>query len=313
LDRAAGSEATVLLLGESGTGKTRLARQIHERSCRTGRPFLDLNCAGLGASLLESELFGYEKGAFTGANARKQGLLELAAGGTVLLDEIGELDLAVQAKLLKVLESRKFRRLGGGAELSVDVRFIGATNRNLRKAISEGRFREDLYYRLNVIEIPVPALRERTNELPELAARLLTELSEKEGRRPPRLTPDAERRLMRHSWPGNIRELRNVLERALLGAGATISGQELRDAMPAVPDPSPAPDRASDGLGSLAEREREHLIRVLADTGFNVRRSAKILGIARSTLYERLRKHELDLNELRRTARQRVRARPDSR
>ena len=292
--RASASDATVLLLGESGTGKTRLARAIHEASGRAGRPFLDLNCAGLGATLLESELFGHERGAFTGAHQRKRGLLELATGGTILLDEIGELDPIVQAKLLKVLETRAFRRVGGETELKVDVRFIAATNRDLRAEVRARRFREDLFYRLNVLEIRLPPLRERRSEIPALASGLLAAMSE----RPTVLTDEARRVLSGHPWPGNIRELRNVLERAVLSTSdGIVDVDALDDLLPA--------DRPQLPGALLSELTRQRVVEVLDLTGGNVRRAAVELGIARSTLYEWIRRDGLDTSQWRKQGGQR--------
>jgi transcriptional regulator with AAA-type ATPase domain len=296
LQRAAESESTVLLLGESGSGKTRLAHQLHKRSSRADRPFLDLNCAGLSPALLESELFGHERGAFTGAVQRKPGLLELAAGGTVFLDEIGELDPIVQAKLLKVLETRTFRRVGGQAELHADVRFIAATNRDLRTEVRAGRFREDLFYRLNVVEVRVPPLRERPAELLAIADEMLATLSKRE-QRAVTLSSDGRDALLAYAWPGNIRELANVLERAALEGEDSITAALLRSLFPAAFGRS-ASDAAPLG-GSLDQHKREYILKVLAECDFNVRKACARMGVARSTIYEWMRREGVDLRSLR--------------
>ncbi len=292
---AAACDATTLILGESGCGKTYLARKIHEASARARGPFLELNCAGLAPSLLESELFGHERGAFTGAAARKRGLLEEAAGGTVLLDEIGELDPMVQAKLLTVLETRRFRRVGGTQEIAVDVRLLAATNRDLWQQVRAGRFREDLYFRIHVLEVRLPPLRERPWEIVPRARELLEALAAR-GRVATRLLPDAEAALLGHGWPGNVRELRNVLERASLAARGDIGRDDIARALPVTRG------EAQPASTSLSSREREHIGRVLTDAGYNVRKTALALGISRSTLYEKIRRLGLTLPPERRQA-----------
>ncbi len=298
-------DTTVLLLGESGVGKTHLARDIHAASARARGPLLDINCAGLSATLLESELFGYERGAFTGAAGRKRGLLEAAEGGTVFLDEIGELDPIVQAKLLKVLETRRFRRLGGQGEIAFDARIIVATHRDLLAEVAAGRFREDLYYRIRVLEIAIPPLRDRTAEIGELAQRLLLEIARVTHRRPPRLAPESIELLEAHTWPGNLRELRNVLERAALGCSEEIPAERLASALPTAVVARPH-------RSSLASLEQGHIERTLAETGFNLRRAAQVLGISRSTLYERLHRYGIDLASLRRDTAARTRRHPET-
>ena len=290
---AAGSSSPVLLLGESGVGKTHLARQIHDASNRRDGVFLDLNCAGLPPTLVESELFGYERGAFTGAIGRKRGLLEEATGGTVLLDEVGELDPLVQSKLLKVLETRKFRRLGGTAEISVDVRFITATNRDLKVEYAAGRFRLDLYYRISVIELSLAPLRARLVELPELARRLLSQIGQRSDRAL-KLSADAAALLGQYRWPGNIREMQNVLERAALGVDEWITAEHVHAALPVeLASAAPPPRR------NLADFERSHIEKTLLSTGFNVRRAAQLLGISRTTLYQRMRRYGIDVADSR--------------
>jgi len=298
---ASDTDAPVLVLGESGVGKTRLAKVIHQRSQRREGPFLDLNCAGLSPQLLESELFGHERGAFTGAHARKMGLLEKAEGGTVLLDEVGELDLTVQAKLLKVIESRAFRRVGGEAEIRVDVRFIAATHRDLWVRVREGAFREDLLYRLNVVQIAVPPLRDSPWRVPALARELLVELGRREGRQLS-LTPEAELLLMQQPWRGNIRELANVLARSALGATKSIDERRIRFALGATQDQRKSVPTTGTSL-RLDDAERDVVMKALAETGYNIKRAAKRLGIARSTLYDKISRYEIDLDQARRAAR----------
>jgi len=294
---ASETDAPVLLLGESGVGKTRLAREIHRRSRRADAPFLDLNCAGLSPELLESELFGHERGAFTGAHARKLGLLEKAHGGTVLLDEVGELDLTVQAKLLKVIESRTFRRVGGQQETAVDVRFVSATHRDLWARVHQGAFREDLLYRLNVVQIVVPSLRETPWRIPTLAATILRDVGARDGRQLS-LTPAAELLLMQQRWRGNIRELANVLARASLGARSSVDERRVRFAI----GDEPASSR-TDAAGSLADSERAAIESALEATGFTIKRAAEMLGIARSTLYDKIGRYDIDVEAGRRRQR----------
>ncbi len=289
LQKVARTAATVLLLGESGTGKEVAARAIHARSPRRDRPFLAVNCAALTETLLESELFGHEKGAFTGATERRRGRLELADGGTFFLDEVGELKPELQAKLLRVLQERRFERVGGTQTLEVDIRWIAATNRDLAAMRDEGRFREDLYHRLSVFPIRLPPLRERRADILPLARALLARACAELKRAPLRLTPDAEQRLTASTWPGNIRELANALERAaILADGAVVTPDHLALEAPRA--------RASDEGegGSLAQIERAAITRALAAVGGNRRRAAEALGIGERTLYEKLKKYGVD-------------------
>lgn len=292
---ASGSDVPVLLLGESGVGKTRLARLIHDHGHRRDRPFLDLNCAGLLPALLESELFGHERGAFTGAGSRKLGLLEAVKGGTVLLDEVGELDIGVQAKLLKVLETQRFRRVGGSVELSTDVRFIAATHRDLWARVKSGEFRQDLLYRLNVVQISVPALRDNPWKVWELAEEMLDDIGARTNKAY-ELEESGALALLEHGWPGNIRELRNVLERVALFSSGRIRAEHVQAALGKAPRAA-RPKSAS----SLASREQAHIEQVLKSVGFNVRRAASVLGISRSTLYQKIRRFGIDLDEGRRS------------
>jgi PAS domain S-box-containing protein len=279
---AADGGATVLLLGETGVGKSWLARRIHQRSPREGKPFFEINCAGLATQLLESELFGHERGAFTGAVALKHGLVETAEGGTLFLDEVGELSLAVQGQLLAFLDTRSFRRVGGTRALTADVRLIAATNVDLKAACENGRFRRDLYYRLSVVPITVPPLRERRDEIPSLAETILADLARRTGRASASLSRGVAAALQRYAWPGNIRELRNALERALiLSRGEPID----LDHLPVDIREARAPDLADRSLEAL---EREQIAEALRDTGGNRTRAAEMLGISRSTLKRRL-------------------------
>ncbi|AGC45008.1 sigma-54 dependent DNA-binding response regulator [Myxococcus stipitatus DSM 14675] len=283
-ERMQHSDSPVLVTGETGSGKSVLARWLHEGGPRADAPFVDLNCAALSRDLLDSELFGHEKGAFTGAVAAKQGLLEVADRGTLFLDEIGDMDLTVQPKLLKVLEEKRFRRLGDVRDRRVDVRLIAATHQDLNAAAREKRFRGDLYFRVSTLILHVPALRERPEDIPELARHFLAEMGGARGRAGVGLQADAESALMRYPWPGNIRELRNVLERAvLLSGGGPLSRGDLRFES-ATDEPS-----GDDNL-TLEELERRHIERVLRRENGHVERAALRLGIPRSSLYERLKR-----------------------
>ncbi len=287
-DRAAGSGINVLVLGETGVGKEVLARRIHDRSARAGRPFVALHGAALSEALLESELFGHEKGAFTGAAQAKPGLLETAPGGTVFLDELGELPPSLQAKLLRVVERREVIRVGGLAPRPIDVRFVAATNRHLEAEVARGAFRQDLYFRLNGITLVVPPLRERRGEIAGLAARLLGELARAERRPPPRLGAAARAALEAYAFPGNVRELRNVLERALL----LCDGPELAPAHLGL-GPGPAPDEVPALAAGAANRgadgdDRGTILEALAACAGNQSRAAKRLGISRKALIARL-------------------------
>ncbi|HJV38506.1 MAG TPA: sigma-54 dependent transcriptional regulator [Geothrix sp.] len=282
---AAATESPILILGETGTGKSELARWIHRNSSRASEPMLELNCGGLSKDFLESELFGHEKGAFTGAVGVKVGLLEAAHRGTVFLDEIGDMDLQIQPKVLKALEEKRFRRLGGLQDRKVDFRLIAATHQPLDRLVQEQLFRSDLFYRISAIQIHVPPLRERAEDIPAFGQILLNRLTHDCGREQMRLSQGALMKLKHHSWPGNIRELRNVLERALMGAkSSTIEAQDL--------DFASSPD----GKGSvgptnltLKELEQHYIIQVLNEEGGHVDRAAKRLNIPRSTLYQKLK------------------------
>jgi DNA-binding NtrC family response regulator len=285
---AARSNSTILILGESGTGKELLARAMHAESPRSGAPFVAVSCAALTETLLESELFGHEKGAFTGAAARRKGKFEMAQGGTLFLDEIGDITQKLQLDLLRVLEDRKFFRVGGNESVSVDVRIIAATNRDLHKAVADGSFREDLFYRLNVIPVNLPPLRERLADLPLLVDHFLEQLGAEMNRRVDEVSSEAMAALMAHAWPGNVRELRNVLERAVVVAtGRVIEASDLGLRKPA--------DQGfeSPGMASLDDVEKHHIGKVLAESGGNISHAARILGIDRATLYNKMKKYQL--------------------
>ena len=285
IDRVSRTNATVLILGESGVGKEVVARTIHSRSLRADRLFTVIDCAAIPPGLLESELFGHERGSFTSASTKQIGKLESADGGTVFMDEVAELPLEVQAKLLRVLQTREFTRVGGTAVIGIDVRFIAATNRRLEVMVHEGSFRRDLFYRLNVVSMMVPPLRERLGDIPLLAQRIIAACSQREGIPPRGLSEDAKARLLAHTWPGNVRELENVLERALIvSEGVTITAADLALSTAA---------RTSEGtpaLKSLREMERAHIHDVLAATGGNMSEAARILGLHRDTLYRKVRR-----------------------
>jgi DNA-binding NtrC family response regulator len=281
----------VLIEGESGTGKGVMARLIHNRSPRTRAPFVDLNCAGLSKELLESELFGHERGAFTNAMNTKPGLFEIAGDGTLFLDEMGEMELTVQARLLKALEEKRFRRVGGLRDLRADFRLVAATNRDLQAEVAAGRFRNDLYYRLNVVRLRMPPLRERPEDLPVLAQELLRPLAKELGRPMPRVSAVAMKKLTSYGWPGNIRELRNVLERAML----TLRGPEIRSEDLILDVAAPVPTSA--GLLPTGEWDIRPLDEVISRyvaaavevAGGNVRKAARQLKISPSTLYARMK------------------------
>jgi len=287
---AARSNSTILVLGESGSGKEVLARTIHAESTRAEGPFVAVSCAALTESLLESELFGHEKGAFTGAVSRRKGKFEAAHGGTLFLDEVGDITAKLQLDLLRVLEERKIQRVGGNEPIDVDVRVIAATNRDLKKAVADGSFREDLFYRLNVIPVTLPPLRERKEDIPILVDHFLDRL-EAELKRRVQVSPEAMAALLAHDWPGNVRELRNVLERgAVVAQGDVIKSADLGLA------PAPAKAASANPPGeppTLEDVERRHISEVLAHTAGNVSQAARLLGIDRVTLYNKIKKFGL--------------------
>ncbi|MCM2254106.1 MAG: sigma-54 dependent transcriptional regulator [Vicinamibacteria bacterium] len=287
------SHRPVLILGETGSGKGVLARWLHARGPRADEAFVDLNCAGLTGELLDSELFGHEQGAFTGAQRAKQGLLEVAHRGTAFLDEIGDMPTAIQPRLLKVLEDGRFRRVGDVRDRSVDVRLIAATHQDLRRLCADGRFREDLYFRISTLQLRIPPLRERPEDIPALAQRLLVDYAHELGRPLPELSAAGLRALQRHVWPGNVRELRNVLEAAALRQrGGAIEPAHLRlDEAASAPAAALAP--ADGPLPTLAAVERAHIERVLAAVGGRVTVAAEVLDVSTSALYEKLKRLEI--------------------
>ncbi len=289
-DRVAMGDINVLLLGETGVGKEVLSSRLHAASARAQKPFVRLNCAAMPEALLESELFGHERGAFTGAVSAKPGLLHVAHGGTVLLDEVGDMPRAVQAKLLRVIDERCVLPIGGTTPRSIDVRFLSATNTNLNADVAAGRFRQDLYYRLAAVTLRVPPLRERLDELPELASLFASKAAERGERSPPKITEPALDRLLAHSWPGNIRELKNVIERAeLLRACDSIDAEDL--AFELTP-PAEAAGGAAPNSGVLRQQlsdiERERIKDALASCAGNQSAAARLLGMPRATLVKRL-------------------------
>jgi DNA-binding NtrC family response regulator len=295
IQQVAPSSAAVLITGESGTGKELAARAIHVLSPRRAGPFVAINCAAMPDTLMESELFGHEKGAFTGAVERRAGCFELAQKGTVLLDEIGDMPVATQAKLLRVLEDGRVRRLGGKSEIQLDVRVIAATNAPLDTALKDGKFREDLYYRLNVFPIPLPPLRDRQEDLAVLAAALLEQLNKKHGVKATDISPAVLERFQAHSWPGNVRELRNVLERAVIVAGE--GSIELSHLPPGFGGTAPPRPTGADGdlripVGYTIEQAERALIEMtLEHTRNNKTRAAEILGISQKTLFNKLKEY----------------------
>jgi len=289
------SEAsTVLLEGESGTGKDLVARTIHTESTRANQPFVEVNCAALPETLIESELLGHERGAFTDAKARKAGLIEIANRGTLYLDEIGDMIPPLQAKLLSVIENKRFRRLGGVKDVSVDVRFIAATNRDLNASVARGEFRQDLYYRLKVFSITLPPLRDRISDLPQLIDFILAELRKEFKKRIQNLSPDVHRILTGYPWPGNVRELRNILERAfILCEGEAIEPEHLPPELipsPSSPKPAASPFKLPPQGISLEAVERDFIHQALEMSGGNQIRGAKLLGISRDVLRYRMKK-----------------------
>jgi DNA-binding NtrC family response regulator len=299
VDMAASTPAPVLIFGETGTGKELVARTIHDLSPRAKHPFVPLNCSAVPDTLLESELFGHERGAFTGALERRPGYFELANGGTIFLDEIAEMSHAVQAKYLRTLQDGIVRRLGGSDQFRVDVRVIAATNQNVAKAMRDGTFREDLYYRINVLDIALPPLRSRVEDIPLLVQAFVAEANDKYARQVTTVEDSAMKRLCEHSWPGNVRELRNVVERAVIASG----GHAINARALAL---GPAPDSRRDAregvllpVGtSLEESERELIERTLASVNDNKTRAAHILGVSVKTLHNKLRRWRIAPSEV---------------
>ncbi len=288
------SESPILILGETGTGKGVLARWMHENGPRADEAFVDLNCAGLTRELLETELFGHEKGAFTSATASKQGLFEVAHRGTIFLDEVGDVDLQIQPKLLKVLEEKRFRRVGDVRDRQVDVRLIAATHQDLGQFVREKKFRDDLYFRISTIPLAFPALRERVEDIPVVAQYLLDKVSADLSRGGIAIDDDCVKALQAYSWPGNVRELRNVIERAvLLSEQKTIGLHDLHfDGHTSVGAPF------LDSRLTLVELEKQHIERVLQEELGRVEKAAKRLGIPRSSLYQKIKKHQIQMSKV---------------
>ncbi len=305
-ERVAPSRSTVLLLGETGVGKEVFARAIHWASPMADGPFVDVNCASIPNELLESELFGHEKGSFTSADRQKKGLFEMANGGTLFLDEIGEMSMGLQSKLLRVLEQKRFRRVGGTQDIRTEVRVIAATNRDLRQRIAESRFRDDLYYRLAVVSIPIPPLRERPEDLDPLTETLAAGVARELGRDAPAIAPAARALMAAYAWPGNVRELRNVLERAIILGGTPVLGPEhlpaeIRSGASAGGGSGggggAAAARRGGAIPTLDDAEHEAIERALLHTRGNKTLAAKLLGISRQTLRAKARKYGIEEEE----------------
>ena len=287
------SNATVLITGESGTGKELVARAIHTQSYRRDKPFIAVSCAALPESLLESELFGHEKGAFTGAYAQRKGKFEIADKGTLFLDEIGEMSSNIQVHLLRVLEEKEFTRVGGNEPIRVDVRLITATNKDMKKAIAAGQFREDLYYRLNVVSIELPPLRERGEDVPLLAEYFLRKFARENQKKTAGFSPEANSFLLKYDWPGNVRELENAIERAvILTKNSYVEVEDL-----AQENLLTARRQVTSGK-KLSELEKNHIVQVLIETGGNCSEAARILGISRMTLYNKIKAYGLNVNKV---------------
>ncbi len=288
------TNASVLIVGENGSGKEIVAREIHRHSRRASRPFVAVNCAAIPDELIESELFGHEKGAFTGATGRRRGRFELADGGTLFLDEVGDMSPRTQAKILRVLEEKQFERIGGGEKIRADVRIIAATNRNLPKEVEGGRFRDDLYFRLNVFPIPIPPLRERKGDISSIAEHFVGEICTEHGKEKKGFSPGAMERLLAHAWPGNVRELRNVVERlVILTMGPSIPEETVRRVLAAEParEETPAAQayEQEDFREAVLAFEKDFLTRKLKEHDFNVSRTAEKLGLDRTSIHRKMK------------------------
>jgi transcriptional regulator with PAS, ATPase and Fis domain len=284
------ANATILIIGKTGTGKEVIARAIHHQSPRRNRPFIATSCAALPESLLESELFGHEKGSFTGAVERKKGKFEAGDKGTLFLDEIGEINANTQIHLLRALEEKKITRVGGNEEINVDVRIIAATNRNLKASIKQGKFREDLYYRLNIVTIDLPPLKDRMEDILPLAEHFLKKYAEENNKRIKSFSDDVVKFMLNYSWPGNVRELENMIERGvILTKNTAITLDELPQD---IIHPTPVEGKTVEAV------TRNHIINVLEETKGNISKAANILGIRRMTLYNKLKKYNYTVNKL---------------
>jgi two-component system response regulator AtoC len=301
IDKIAGADVTVLITGESGTGKEVAAREIHARSAHQNDPFIAVNIGGIHEGLMESELFGHEKGSFTGAGSRKQGLFELAGQGSIFLDEIGEMPMTLQVKLLRVLQEKKVRRLGGTNDIPINARIISATNRNIEDIVKEGRFREDLYYRLNVFRLNLPPLRERKDDIPLLAGNLLKKLCARMGRPVPQFSDGVTEKLASYSFPGNVRELENILERSLIYCSGQIITENDIDlhkqentGIETAVIKSPAPEAAEFGeADSMEDIKKQAIMNALEKCGGNRTKTAKMLGLSRKTILNKLKAWKL--------------------
>ena len=302
IERVAASEARICIYGETGTGKELVARTLHEKSNRATGPFVTLNCAAVPAELIESELFGHEKGSFTGAAQRHTGKFEQAHRGTLFLDEIGDMPLAMQAKLLRVLEEGEVERIGSGKPTTVDVRVVVATHRNLEQLVEQGGFRRDLYHRVVVFPVTLPPLRQRAEDLPALVEHFARQVSAQNGWKPVPFTEEAIEALKQYAWPGNIRELRNVVERLLLLAGGEVDAEAVQLALPATHSTHKTAAGASDAAGPLAERvsafERAEVLKELEQHNRHITQTAKALGLERSHLYKKCQQLGIDLKNL---------------
>jgi two-component system response regulator AtoC len=296
IDKIAGADVTVLITGESGTGKEVAAREIHARGAHPNDPFVAVNIGGIHEGLMESELFGHEKGSFTGAGSRKQGLFELAGQGSIFLDEIGEMPMTLQVKLLRVLQEKKVRRLGGTSDIPINARIISATNRNIEDIVKEGRFREDLYYRLNVFRLHLPLLKERTDDIPLLAGNLLKKLCARMGRPVPHFADGVMEKLVSYSFPGNVRELENILERSLIYcSGHVITENDIdlhKQETPSIKSPAPQTAKPEEAA-SMEDIEKQAIMNTLEKCGGNRTKAAKMLGLSRKTILNKLKSWKL--------------------
>jgi len=290
--KVAPTKSRVLITGESGSGKELVARALHQMSSRADQTFVKVNCAAIPGELIESELFGYEKGAFTGAHGRKAGQFELADGGTLFLDEIGDMSLSAQAKVLRVLQSGELTRVGGQRSMTVDVRVLAATNRDLERAVAEGTFREDLFFRLNVVPLSAPPLRERLSDVPILIGSFIRNFCRENGYREKAVAPEAMARLAAYSWPGNVRELKNIAERLVIMSGETITLGDLPETIAGV-RPAPQPSATGGPRPTLRDfresAERQFVLETLEENGWNISRTAQILGIERTNLHKKIK------------------------